>query len=156
MFLSFLRTDDQRDYDSPNLLLAVLPPGSARAPPRSAGAWGEAKGVATCDGSPHLLAVPTGDQYLRLYDRRMLAPGQHGSLLGSALQCHCVRREGSGACGCLWAAARSARGAAGWVGQWGERAARQAALLGHSHGRDDRRLLPAGWLAGGPPLGVGP
>lgn len=72
-------TDDQRDYDSPNLLLAVLPPGSARAPPRSAGAWRQAKGVATCGGCPHLLAVPAGDQYLRLYDRRMLAPGTPGN-----------------------------------------------------------------------------
>ena len=60
-------TATQRDYSSPNVLL-VLP---SKAPGRHL----EVKSIALNKVAPHQLAVGAGDQYVRLYDRRMMSLG---------------------------------------------------------------------------------
>lgn len=63
-------TAAQRDYSSPNVLLEV----------RGKGRHVELKSMAINRVRPHQLAVGAGDQYVRIYDRRMMAPGGHGGL----------------------------------------------------------------------------
>eukprot|EP00887_Chlorella_sp_A99_P002411 scaffold10.g2411.t1 len=62
-----LPSAQQADYDSPNALVAVCSRGG-RGPPL------ELKGLALNAVRPHELAVAAGDQYVRIYDRRMLSP----------------------------------------------------------------------------------
>jgi hypothetical protein len=63
-------TASQRDYSSPNALLALR----GKAPGRLL----EVKALALNRVAPHQLAVGAGDQYVRVYDRRMATPGALG------------------------------------------------------------------------------
>lgn len=58
-------TAQQRDYDSPNMLLCV----------RSKGRFAELKSLNLNPANPQQLAVAASDPLLRIYDRRMLTPG---------------------------------------------------------------------------------
>ncbi|EFN53955.1 hypothetical protein CHLNCDRAFT_136223 [Chlorella variabilis] len=60
-----LPTSQQRDFDSPNALLAV----------RAKGRFSELKSLGLNPARPHLLAVAAADPLLRVYDRRMLTAG---------------------------------------------------------------------------------
>jgi WD and tetratricopeptide repeat-containing protein 1 len=57
-------TAQQRDYDSPNMLLCV----------RNKGRFAELKSLNLNPANPHQLAVAACDPLLRIYDRRMLTP----------------------------------------------------------------------------------
>jgi hypothetical protein len=61
-------TAQQRDFDSPNLLLAV----------RAKGRYSELKSLDVNPANPNLLGVAAADPLLRVYDRRMLSPGAGG------------------------------------------------------------------------------
>jgi hypothetical protein len=83
------RLPNQKSAASPNVLLRVTADssGDAAAGISNGGGGGpgrrvELKGLDICPTAPHLMAVACGDPFVRLFDRRMLAPGTPAQVAG--------------------------------------------------------------------------